>query len=183
MGAAGVVVAQVAGAAPASASNGQPLILGTSNTATGITLLLGPSLQVAGQTIALAGTVDDPDGYAVTGQVSVSGGVGAGVSGMTDSPVGNGVYGINSDGNGVFGRCTNGTGASGVYGQNDSTGYGVAGRAVNGTGVLADSSNGTALSVLGKARTSPGAVARPSRRPRPASRSPWPGPPHPATCC
>jgi len=55
--------------------------------------------------------------------------------------------------NGVSGRTSNST-ASGVYGQNDGTGFGVAGRAVNGTGVLADSANGTALEVRGKAKFS-----------------------------
>jgi hypothetical protein len=58
-----------------------------------------------------------------------------------------------SGGNGVFGLSDSNT-ASGVYGQNDGSGFGVAGRAIDGTGVLADSANGTALSVSGKAQFS-----------------------------
>jgi hypothetical protein len=57
---------------------------------------------------------------------------------------------VGAGANGVYGN-TNNAGGSGVYGQNDGAGFGVAGRAVNGTGVLADSSNGTALAVSGRA--------------------------------
>ena len=70
-----------------------------------------------------------------------------GVYGLGDTY---GVYGLGLSSNGVFGQTAVNT-ASGVYGQNDGTGYGVAGRSNNGTGVLADSINGTALLVTGKA--------------------------------
>ena len=56
-------------------------------------------------------------------------------------------------------RRTSDNGASGVYGQNDSTGYGVAGRANDGTGVFAESTNGTALVVNGNALFSRSGVA------------------------
>jgi hypothetical protein len=68
-----------------------------------------------------------------------------------------GVYGIGSS-NGVFGE-TSDAGGSGVYGQNNATGYGVAGRAWGGTGVLADSANGTALKVSGRAKFSTAGTA------------------------
>jgi hypothetical protein len=65
---------------------------------------------------------------------------------------GDGVHGEGGI-NGVSGRTSTAT-ASGVYGQKDSTGFGVAGRAANCTGVFADSANGTALQVSGKAQFS-----------------------------
>lgn len=60
------------------------------------------------------------------------------------------IHGQSGNGNAVEGISQKDI-ASGVYGENDSTGYGVAGRANNGTGVLADSANGYALNVNGKA--------------------------------
>jgi hypothetical protein len=75
-----------------------------------------------------------------------------GVAGIGSTGSQGGVYG-RGDGNGVFGETYNAS-ASGVYGQNNTTGYGVAGRSDSGTGVLADSANGTALLVTGKAQFS-----------------------------
>ncbi len=100
----------------------------------------------------LRGRSTYPSGYGVLGE-----GDGHGVHGYGGTS-GTGVYGYGvtgveghgNNGNGVFGQ-TSVNATSGVYGQNDGTGYGVAGRSDNGTGVLADSSNGTALQVTGKA--------------------------------
>jgi hypothetical protein len=72
---------------------------------------------------------------------------------------GDGVEGIAvNDGNGVFGHTASPI-SSGVYGQNDGTGFGVASRANSGTGVLAESTNGTALNVVGVAKFSRSGLA------------------------
>ena len=89
------------------------------------------------------GVLGEGDGHGVHGYGGTSG---TGVYGYGVT----GVYGYGNNGNGVFGQ-TSVNATSGVYGQNDGTGYGVAGRSNNGTGVLADSINGTALLVTGKA--------------------------------
>jgi hypothetical protein len=109
------------------------------------------------------------DGAGVNGQGELYG-----VAGNGKGPVSTGIngtgnkYGVRGNGvvdpksvgvfgtgelNGVEGHTANDM-ASGVYGQNDGSGYGVAGRAQSGTGVLAESANGVALSVVGKARFS-----------------------------
>jgi hypothetical protein len=171
---AGVIAAGVLmKAAPASAANGDAVILGnTSNTATSTTYIekqgSGTSLIAAtdGPGIGVTGVADflgntggvgvlglAPGGEGVYGDATNKIGLGAGttvngVHGVCDIS-GNGVWGESVDrgsgtGNGVYGS-TNSAGASGVYGHNAGTGYGVAGRAESGTGTLGDSTNGVGV--------------------------------------
>ncbi len=89
-----------------------------------------------------------------------------GVYGHVNNQATSGVYGQNtntSGGYGVAGRSSAGPlgaqAGAGVLGENTSTGVGVWGHAVNGTGVYADSPNGYALQVNGKASFSRSGVA------------------------
>ena len=173
----GLVVSVVAfGRAPgAIATQGQPIIAGQTNTATNGTVIQNTTesipacsnfssrgLTACGSTGLVAFGTEQ--GVYATGQIAVGGqggihgvhgsGSTAGVYGVSNTSNGSGVEGdSDGDGNGVFGHANNSF-ASGVYGQNLGTGYGVAGRANQGTGVLADSNNGTALTVNGKAQFS-----------------------------
>ena len=151
---------------PASAANGDNVILGQSNTATTMTAITnstdGDTALFAAATgfgTGLNGTSDSGNGV-----FGVTHGDGAGVHGQAGSDSGTGVTGVNSGGgNGVFGEANNSS-ASGVYGLNGGTGFGVAGRAASGFGVLGDSADGvgvwansqnaTALKVTGKAKFS-----------------------------
>jgi hypothetical protein len=127
---------------PVAANTGDPLILGSNNTAgaeTGLNSDAIYGLTVTAQNTGIRGqgAYAGVDGFGNTN----------GVLGVTQSAsaTGNGVWGQNGGpGNGVFGLVSN-SGASGVYGQNNGTGYGVAGRAHGGTGVLGDSANGTGV--------------------------------------
>jgi hypothetical protein len=146
-GALGVLAAQTLGKAiPAQAGVDGDVVLGVDGQPTsGITGVTTSDLY------GLHGeSTDYVAGTGVYGQGGLYGVRGAGsyvgVQGAGDT----GVKGYGEDGNGVFGQTSVNT-TSGVYGQNDGTGYGVAGRADDGTGVLADSANGTALQVSGKA--------------------------------
>jgi len=141
----GVVVGVLAaallfGGIPAQATNGDPVIAGQYVSATATTGILANS----------SGSVfDGENGGSGSGVNGYSNG-GSGVLG--DGNFGSGVEGFSSGGNGVYGHVS--TSASGVYGENIGTGFGVAGRANNGVGVLADSLNGAALRVNGKAEFS-----------------------------
>jgi hypothetical protein len=166
-------------AGPASAADGDPVILGSTNVAdVGTAIRNDTSRGLALMGIESGGGVGSaglfgednlPGGVGVRGwgtggegvygdTTGVLGGVGTpagstinGVHGVSDSR-GNGVWGesVGSDGgNGVYGS-TDSPGASGVYGHNAGTGYGVAGRAESGTGTLGDSTNG-----IGVAANSP----------------------------
>lgn len=145
-----LAVAFVAGTgSSATATQGQPVIDGQANYATSVTGIQNTDANEPAFRVDAAGT-----GIGIS---SIAGAAGIGVFGFTGGDCcaayeGDGVHGSGSD-NGVSGQTAN-RAASGVYGQNDGTGYGVAGRANYGTGVLADSSNGTALEVNGKAKFS-----------------------------
>ena len=139
-----LTVAFIAGTgSAATATQGQPVIAGQINDETSPTQINNTSVDATtGMVVNKFGSDTSATALAVTGPNGI-----AAVSNASGAV------------NGVFGRATNAATGSGVYGQNDSTGYGVAGRSNNGTGVLADSSNGTALSVTGKAKFSRSGVA------------------------
>jgi hypothetical protein len=153
--------------APAAAANGDNVILGALNTATGETVITNSSngitalnAQATGSGIGLQSASDSSDGVlgdsgsgnGVEGDASS--GSGAGVLGANFG-AGYGVHGWSSGGDGVFGTSFGGgngvtghaknSAASGVYGQNDGAGYGVAGRAAGGIGTLGDSANGVGV--------------------------------------
>jgi hypothetical protein len=113
----------------------------------------GGTLGVDGRGGDVAGEGTGVSG--VGGRFGVSGRGGIGVfavgtgGGGGSLPTGTGVYATGVT-NGVHGESANGS-ASGVYGENTGGGFGVAGRSHQGTGVLAESSNGTALAVNGRA--------------------------------
>jgi hypothetical protein len=133
-GAGAWAITEVAGAPPAAAANGGPLVIGTQNNATVTTYLTNGGPGASG------------DGLYVHG---ASGG--RGISGVGNAPGGVGVHGFSYDSDGVVGAAAsfgplgqNGVkgvsynpGASGVYGENNGGGYGVAGRS-GGVGVLAE---------------------------------------------
>jgi hypothetical protein len=157
-----IAVGVLTKAAPASADNGNPLLLGTNNTATLVTYVANTS----NQSIAFRGDCTKGVGVVGVGVAGVFGQGTEGVYGNTTSGgsapgstvngvhgicdiAGNGVWGESVDagsgaGNGVYGS-TNSAGASGVYGHNAGTGFGVAGRAESGTGTLGDSTNGVGV--------------------------------------
>jgi hypothetical protein len=147
VGIAGALIALIAslmafaGTPGAVATQGDPVVAGSQNSATSTTL-------VYDETVSGTGCILVPH----------SGLTGCGSNGVEGYGAASGVYGAGVNGNGVFGESA-ANAASGVYGQNDSTGYGVAGRAVNGTGVLADSANGTALKVTGRSKFSTAGTA------------------------
>jgi hypothetical protein len=140
---AGVVLVVVGPSA--TATQGQPVIAGQTNTATSYTEVTSTQPGVA----ALVGVNTGSTSTGVQGNGSSYGIRGIGPTG---------VYATGTAGNGVWGE-TNSFGTSGVYGENDGTGYGVAGRAAAGTGVLADSANGTALEVTGRTKFSTAGTA------------------------
>jgi len=147
-----VVAASPAFAASCGHTQGQSLLIGCdNNTATDATHLSSPANNSAVLYVAATGlttstglvTTGSATGvYAEAGDQAVVGQGGAvGVRGS----------GAGSGGIGVSGTAL-GTGSIGVSGESDTAGgYGVTGRAADGTGVLADSANGTALQVSGKA--------------------------------
>jgi hypothetical protein len=138
----------VATGSSATATQGQPVIAGQYNSATSTTSInntgAGGGLYVFSVTagsIALYGVAQAGPGVWGAGNPDGVHGVGA-VNGVIGSVQ-------NDDGNGVYGQ--NNANGPGVYGENNANGAGVYGSAPNGTGVLADSVNGTALSVRGTA--------------------------------
>ncbi len=145
-GALGVLAAQtLRKATPAQAGTDGDVVLGVDGQSAGYTTgVTTAGYGLHGRSTASAGVFGEGGRYGVLGQGSPYG-----VYGVGDT----GVYGLGLNGNGVFGQ-TSVNFASGVYGQNDGTGYGVAGRSNDGTGVLAESANGTALKVNGKAQFS-----------------------------
>jgi hypothetical protein len=142
-----LAIAFIAGTgAAADATQGQAVIAGQNNSETSETIIVN---QGAGTGMSVYGS-GDANGVYGSGYFGIHGfGTQAGVVGEAAS-----------GGNGVFGATSSNT-ASGVYGQNNGTGYGVAGRAnlSGGTGVLAESTDGTALVVNGKAQFSRSGVA------------------------
>jgi hypothetical protein len=144
----------------AIATQGQPVIAGVSNTATATTWLINTNAIPIGEcattgsgqlALIACGTVfaqADGTDIAVIGDQSSGG---TGVLGSAGDG-GTGVRGEapSSTGIGVHGR-TPGTGSA-VYGEATGPGVGVYGDTTNGTGVIARSTNGTALSVVGKAK-------------------------------
>jgi hypothetical protein len=95
---------------------------------------------------------NDGTGYGVAGRANNGTGV-LGESSSKTGVLGNGsVAGVSGKG-GTYGvqGAVNGSDATGVWGENSGTGNGIVGRADTGTGVLAQSSNGVALSVEGLA--------------------------------
>ncbi len=126
---AGIAATLVAGAEPASASNGAPVQLGDSNSATAstvVTTTVGTGLQ---------------------GDASTNGQ--SGVSGIDTSPNGgHGTYGRSTNGTGAYGLTNGDTiGQSGVYGVDASTdgGYGVRASSTWGYGAYAVSAHGTGI--------------------------------------
>jgi hypothetical protein len=113
----------------------------------------GATLGIDGRGGDVAGEGTGVSGVGGRFGVSGRGGIGlfaVGTGGGGGSlPTGAGVFATGVT-NGVQGQSANAT-ASGVYGENTGGGFGVAGRSHQGTGVLAESGNGTALAVNGKA--------------------------------
>jgi hypothetical protein len=155
-------------ARPASAADGQPLLLGQASSATHATSVENTTsgdfafsaADDGGSGIGLfgyGGTGVYGEGYsegiygssgAATSYGTAVGTTSNGVHGVCDV-TGSGVWGESVDagsgaGNGVYGS-TDSAGASGVYGHNAGTGYGVAGRAESGTGTLGDSTTGVGV--------------------------------------
>ena len=165
--AAGVVAAEALGrAVPASAANGDPIVMGQSNQASLGTSIIRTTLSTAGNAAAVYGEVftTHPGSLsaAVRGQ---NDGVGSNGVGVYGSHLGNGlgVFGTTFGGAGVFGTATTGTG---VEGSGDTGVFGVS-TSRHGTGVIAqNNSGGLALQVEGAA-----AFSRSGWRPcRPARR-------------
>ena len=125
---AGIATALVA-AEPVSATNGNPVKLGDSNSATSSTV------------------VSTTAGTGLQGEASTNGQ--SGVSGIDTSPDGgHGTYGRSTNGTGAYGVTTGETtGQSGVYGVDDSSdgGYGVRGSSTWGYGAYGVSVHGTGV--------------------------------------
>ena len=148
-GAGGVaaLAAQAFGRAPqVNAVQGQPVIAGQVNTATALTEVdnTGGDHGLIGRSrgsefAGLWGINQSANGLGVRGN---GGPGGTGVKGLNQGSTGIGVHGIHS-----------GTGSA-VYGEATGSGVAVNGDTVNGIGVRANSTNGTALAVLGRARFS-----------------------------
>jgi hypothetical protein len=117
--AAGVAASVVAGAEPAGATDGNPVLLGESNKASATTIITNK------KGVALAGFTSDTGQAGVFGADTSSGGA-YGLLGLSDN--GTAIYGsIDSDN----------SGQSAIQGVDDSSGggYGVYGTSSNGTGV------------------------------------------------
>jgi hypothetical protein len=152
----GIATGFALGPVAASASDGDPLIVGSGNFAlhpTGLTS--GDNIQ-GFQSYSYGSSANAIMGWSING-VGIFGKSNTGSYQDYLAWAGDGVLGQGSR-NGVSGVTGNNT-ASGVYGQNDGSGFGVAGRAPNGTGVLADSANGTALKVTGRTKFSTAGTA------------------------
>jgi hypothetical protein len=171
-GAAGVVAAQTAlGAKAAYATDPNDVVLGQggqmesnfteiintrTDSAGAATAIIG---HARGSAAGVYGAADGAGGTGVHGVAGAGNGVlgsadaGDGVQGQTFNASNSGVYGHNESlgtgGKGVFGASPNGVAVEGLGGQ-----IGVHGVSAGGTGVLADSANGTALAVSGKAQFS-----------------------------
>jgi hypothetical protein len=161
---AGVVVAEtLVQSRPALAGTDGDVVLGHVNNETNTTSIFNSTsgddallAVAAGAGSGLSASSDA--GSAVYGQGGSIGLEGVGAIGGPGQGVKGEVFGAPTS-NGVYGHADNPDG-SGVYGQNDGAGFGVAGRAVkDGTGVLADSANGTALKVSGRAKFSTSGTA------------------------
>jgi hypothetical protein len=177
-GTAGAVAATAAASLvriPAAlADDGDPVILGATNTASETTSIFrdnagGPALH-ASSTVddgAILGENLSVDGYGMRGVCQGSSGIGVlGLGGQTGvyasgaDPGSTGLYGI-AEQDGVFGtgnaNGVHGKGltvvSTGVFGENTGNGTGVLGSTIMGTGVhaAADDEAGTALKVEGKA--------------------------------
>jgi hypothetical protein len=128
--AAGVGASVVAGAEPAGATDGDPVLIGKANTAKATTSVTTTKKN------GLEGTTSDAT-Y-------------SGVEGTDTSGGGYGVYGKSANGTGVYGIITGDTSFQfAVEGSDQSTGdgggVGVGGFSTNGTGVTGTSTNGTGV--------------------------------------
>jgi hypothetical protein len=135
---AGVVAGLVAGADPAGAATGTPMLLGKANSATAAT------------------SVSTTAGAGLKGQTGANGA--SGVQGVDSSSAGgSGVRGDSTHGDGVYGE-TSAAKKSGVAGLDNSSGggYGVWGYSTNGTGVYGTTSAQTGVGVHGVDSSSAG---------------------------
>jgi hypothetical protein len=138
----GAAASLVAGAEPASATDGSALIVGESNTAKATT------------------SISTKKGYGFVGETSASGGIGVGGS-DTSTDGGFGLYGSSANGTGVYGTITGDTsGQYAVEGLDASTGAeggaGIGGSSTNGTGVMGTSANGTGVTGIHNTGTGSG---------------------------
>jgi hypothetical protein len=156
----GAAASLVVSSSPASATQGDPVIAGASNTATYFTLVSCESAEgFVGQTFAdgfpgLAGLDSSSGGgYGVNGNSTYGTGVygtstnATGISGDASAAGYAGVYGTSAGGDGIWGNTT-ANGFSGTIGVDNSTGggNGVAGYSTSGTGVYGTSTNATGIS-------------------------------------
>jgi trimeric autotransporter adhesin len=141
--AAGVGATVVAGAEPAGATDGNPVLIGEANTAkdtTSVTTKKGSGLE---------GETSD-DTYSGVSGVDTSSGGGFGIYGSSTN--GAGVAGFSSNGAGLTASSNNGPGVEGYTNTDDQTGvYGYDGSPGGGYAVGAFSENGSALYAVGNA--------------------------------
>ena len=108
-------MALVAGASPAGAANGDPVLLGDANSATGMT-----SISTTGA-ICLEAYSSQNGGLAVLGQCGGIGGIGVYGQDEGSTSTGYGVYGQSDYGNGVYGTVASKSGlnlgSAGVWGD------------------------------------------------------------------
>jgi hypothetical protein len=155
-----VAVASLARAAPAAASNGQPIIMGQGNQSTSNTFINDNSGDTTFSALASSsGTALEGDAVDGTG-VAGSSSAGIGVSGVSASSAANAsaVYGeITNTSPGAFSAAVrgknDGTGGTGigVYGSQAGAGWGVYGTSVSGIGVNA--TGGSGIGVAGSGAT------------------------------
>jgi len=127
-GGAGIAVAgAVLGTSPAAAANGDPVLLGDSNSATSVTA------------VVYEASSGIPGGAAIWGDTNATGATG--VSGT--SSTGSGVYGVQGEPSGIPARF--GVTSAGVWGDS-SLGYGLMGSSSASVGVRGVSSTGVGIS-------------------------------------
>jgi hypothetical protein len=122
-------VAVAATAGPVSATQGQPVLAGVLNTATGTTRILRGNNASGTDPFMIAAN------SAIWGESAQT----AGVGGTSQSSIG--VFGASSTSNGVEGRSTSGDGVRGA----SNTGTGVEGVSPNGDGVTGGSTTGSGV--------------------------------------
>jgi len=151
--AAGVAAAAAAAAAsvtrisPASAADGDPAIIGSTNEGATTTVF---SVAGAGALVATSDTAKGLEGTSTSGQgVHGSSSSSAGVSGVSDE--GNGVHGTSTSSRGVYGESTSGPGVVASSGSaaalvaSSTSGPGVNAASSSGSGVVTQSTSGYAL--------------------------------------
>jgi hypothetical protein len=162
---AGAAASLALGSAPASAADGQSVLLGETNDSTDSTIIsssLGNGISGEVYTTGASGAYgldfSTDGGYGVQGYSENGYGVygysvnATGISGNATAAGYAAVYGDSAGGDGLWGNTT-ADDFCGVYADDQSSGGGVGvyGTSTNGTGVLATSANGTALFVEGSA--------------------------------